>query len=175
MNIVFVLIKNTLSTVKQGFCIFMSDHFVLTLENVKEFIASGQDLNHEEPAIKDYGHTTKLMDICSYSSNADEALEMIRLLINKGANVNYQTKYNGGTALIHACCRAVNYPNLNFFPVVQELLNLGADTELADDDGYDALEYVENLSDCSNQDYKKLKKLFKIHRLNSSSSTGKTF
>jgi ankyrin repeat protein len=140
---------------------------MLSVSSVKEFIASGENINRERLFSNQNVPTTILMDVCSII-NGDEALECVQLLIKAGANVNYSTVEQRNTALIMASGNAVLFKSvellkhINLFPVVEELLKAKADIKHCSIDGYNALETARFLNERLGvtQNYRILEEMF---------------
>ena len=107
-------------------------HFKAKLDVITLLLTWGADVN----AVDGYGQTA-LMHFVSekgYFSSADMDLNILKALIDAGANVNAQTK-NGGSALIYAA----NNPHFDMIDVIEILIDAGADVNMKNKEGVTVL------------------------------------
>lgn len=93
------------------------------LKAVKELIASGADINHQDES----NGYTPLMIACFRNYE-----EMAKLLISEGADIDHQGKTYGHTSLILAC-------SFNHVEMAKLLISEGADINIRGKDGSSAL------------------------------------
>ena len=111
------------------------------LEMVKVLLEAGADPDIQSDDDGSDEGTTALMKVASsYTCHfAENAQEMIRLLVTAGANLNLQDNA-GKTALIHSVTQGYSVPMAK---ATQELITLGADLNIRDNASKTALIYAQ--------------------------------
>ena len=116
------------------------------LEEVKLLINAGVDIN----ATNDHGVTPLLFAVVYNAESGD----MVKLLLENGADVNAQSVSDGYTALMHAV-KLVDFRQENRAKIVEMLLKAGADVNIQNKRGKTALDFARNLD----YDREKIEKL----------------
>lgn len=100
----------------------------MNIEAVRILVENGADVEYQNDEID---NTTAIIWACWGGEE-----EIVKYLIEKGANINYKDK-NGNTALMHAA----NHYNLEAF---ETLLKFKADTKIKNNDGKTIVDMVKN-------------------------------